>query len=234
MSSPNREALVRVARLLGAIADELVFVGGRVAELLVSEPGSTRVRPTDDSDAVSEVATLTGYYRLGERLRAAGFTEDATPGAPICRWRHRDDLLDVLTVEGGVLGFQNAWYGHAVRRASRVELAPGVVIRICPAPVFVATKWDAFNDRGGQDWRGSHDIEDIITVVAGRPELVDELRAAESDVRRFVAEQTGVLLETGVVDDVVAGALPDARLIPDLVTRVMERLEAIGRLSRIG
>ena len=30
MNSPNRDALVRVARLLGPIADELVFVGGRV------------------------------------------------------------------------------------------------------------------------------------------------------------------------------------------------------------
>jgi hypothetical protein len=143
MSSPNRDALVRVAGLLGPIAAELVFVGGRVAELLVSEPGSTRARPTDDSDAVAEVATRTEYYRLGERLRAAGFTEDATPGAPICRWRQGDELLDVLPVEGGVLGFRNAWYHHAVRRASSVELAPGVVVRICPAPVFLATKWDA-------------------------------------------------------------------------------------------
>ena len=33
---------------------ELVFVGGRVAELLVSESSGTRVRPTGDSDAVCE------------------------------------------------------------------------------------------------------------------------------------------------------------------------------------
>lgn len=142
----------------------------------------------------------------------------------------RDELLDVLPVEGGVLGFRNAWYHHAVRQASSVELAPGVVIRISPAPVFLATKWDAFNDRSGRDWYGSHDLEDIVTVVAGRPELLDELRAAESDVRQFVAEQTGVLLEAGVAEDVVAGALPDARLMPNLVTRVIERLEAIGQL----
>lgn len=205
-----------------------------MAELLVTEPGSTRVRPTSDSDAVCEVATRPEYYRLGERLRAAGFTEDRTPGAPICRWRHGEEILDVLPVDGAVLGFRNAWYGHAVRQASSVSLAPTVVIRIAPAPVFLATKWDAFNDRGGRDWYGSHDLEDIVTVVAGRPELLDELRAAESDVRQFVADQTRVLLEASIVGDVVAGALPDARLIPNLVTRVIGRLEAIGQLSHIG
>ena len=94
MNSPNREALGRVATLLGPITNELVFVGGRVAELLVSEASGTRVRPTGDSDAVCETATRTDYYRLGERLRVAGFREDQTPGAPICRWRHGDDLLD--------------------------------------------------------------------------------------------------------------------------------------------
>jgi hypothetical protein len=181
VTSPNRDALVRVARLLGPLTSELVFVGGRVAELLVSEPGSTRVRPTDDSDAVCEVASRTEYHRLGEL----------------------------------------AW---------EIDVVPGVVVRIASAPVFLATKWDVFNDRAAGDWRGSHDIEDIITIVAGRPELLAELQAGESDVRDYVANQTGVLLEAGIVGDVVAGALPDARLIPNLVTRVIERLEAIGQL----
>ncbi len=231
MSSPNREALTRIARLLGPLTQEFVFVGGRVAELLVSEPGSTRVRPTGDSDVVCEVATLSEYYRLGERLRAAGFKEDQRPGAPICRWRHGDELLDVMPANGKVLGFQNAWYHHAIRGAKDVTLTANLTIRVATAPVFLATKWDAFHERGAGDWRGSHDIEDIVTIVAGRPELLEEVRSAEEDVRDYVASQARVLLETGIALDVVAGALPDARLIPDLVTRLIGRLEAISRLA---
>jgi len=230
MSSANRDALVRVAQLLGPLTNELVFVGGRVAELLVSVPGSTRVRPTDDSDAVCKVTSRPEYFRLGERLRVAGFREDQTPGAPICRWRHGAEVLDVMPAGGEVFGFQNAWYHHALRLSGNFELVPGVTIRIVPAPVFLATKWDAFNGRGAGDWYGSHDLLDIIAIVAGRPELLDELKATEGDVRQFVAVSTGALLDSGMAEDVVAGALPDARQIPALLPRVTARLEAISQL----
>ena len=110
-------------------------------------------------------------------------------------------------------------------------MVPGVVVRIASAPVFLATKWDAFHDRGGADWHGSHDLEDIVTVVAGRPELPGELRQSEGDVREYVANQSRLLLQSDRLEDVVAGALPDARLIPDLVARVITRLEEIGRLG---
>jgi hypothetical protein len=46
MNSPNREALVRVARALGPLTEELVFVGGQVGKLLVTDSGAVRVRPT--------------------------------------------------------------------------------------------------------------------------------------------------------------------------------------------
>lgn len=122
MSSPNRDALTRLADKLGPLSQEFVFVGGRVAELLVTDPAAVRVRPTQDSDAVVEVAGTTGYHRFGKRLRERGFVEDTRVGAPICRWRSEDDVLDVLPVDGSVLGFRNAWYGHVRNRAIHYEL----------------------------------------------------------------------------------------------------------------
>ncbi len=85
MSSPNRGALIRVAKGLGPLLDELVLVGGQVAELLITDPGATRVRPTDDVDVISAVTGRIGYQRIANQLRALGFKEDATPGAPVCR-----------------------------------------------------------------------------------------------------------------------------------------------------
>jgi hypothetical protein len=36
-ASPNRAVLERIARRLGPLLDEVVFVGGQVAELLVTD-----------------------------------------------------------------------------------------------------------------------------------------------------------------------------------------------------
>ena len=227
MSTPNREALARVAKTLGPLVDELVFVGGRVAELLVTDPAGTRVRPTHDSEAIVEVAGKVGYYKFGERLKRQGFMEDNSPGAPICRWRSGRDVLDIMPADGSVLGFRNAWYGVALETAVHYTLQPGIAIRIAAAPAFIATKWDAFHDRGADDWYGSADVQDIVTVVAGRPEILDELAEARQDLRDYLVARTSSFLGSGVAEDVIAAALPDVRIVAGLLPRVLERFNAM-------
>jgi hypothetical protein len=231
VSSPNRDALVRVARALGPLLPELTFVGGQVAELLVTDPAATRVRPTNDVDVVTLAVGPTAYHALGERLRTLGFREDVTPGAPLCRWRLGEDRLDVMPADGDILGFHNRWYDRGAHTAVTYELARGLDIRVVTAPVFVATKWEAFRERGAGEWYGSHDIEDIVTVVAGRPALLDELQVADQELRGYVAGQTSDFLRSGVADDVILGALPDARLVPGTTGVVRGRLEAIAGLA---
>ena len=231
MSSPNRDALIRLVDKLGPLARELVFVGGRVAELLVTDPGATRVRPTNDSDAVVEVTGKTGYYRFGNRLRDRGFVEDNRPGAPVCRWRSEDDVLDVLPVDGSVLGFRNAWYGHVRRESVLYELMPGMTVSIASAPAFLATKWDAFHDRAQDDWYGSHDLEDIVTVVAGRPEVPEEIADTGTELREYLISEANAFVESGMAEAVIAGALPDARTVPGLVDDVLQRFGRISGLA---
>lgn len=74
--SPNRDRLLRTAQLLRPLLGELVFVGGQVAELLVTDPAAVRVRPTDDVDVVVPITTRTAYHALQQRLMALGFTPD--------------------------------------------------------------------------------------------------------------------------------------------------------------
>jgi len=231
VNSPNRDALLRVARGLGPLLNELVFVGGQVAELLITDPGATRVRPTDDVDTICAVTGRVGYQRLSKRLRGLGFVEDTSPGAPVCRWRLGGDRLDVMPADEEILGFKNRWYDHGIRTAQACELTRGLTIRIVTAPVFIATKWEAFADRGGGDWYGSHDIEDIVAVVAGRPELYDETTSSAQGLRAYVAQETVAFLASGVADDVIAGALPDARTIAGLVGKVRSRFQAMAELA---
>ena len=51
------------------LLDDVVFVGGQVAELLITEPQAVRVRPTVDVDVVVSAASRLEYHRMGERLR---------------------------------------------------------------------------------------------------------------------------------------------------------------------
>jgi len=166
-----------------------------------------------------------------ERLRGLGFVEDSSPGAPVCRWRLGWDRVDVMPADGEILGFKNRWYDYGIRTAQAYELLRGLTIRIVTAPVFIATKWEAFADRGDGDWYGSHDVEDIVAVVAGRPELGGETKSSEHGLRAYVARGIVAFLASGVADDVIAGALPDARAIAGLVTEVRGRFEALVELA---
>lgn len=104
-NGPNRGQLERVVRQLGSLLEEVVIVGGQVAELLVTDPAATRVRPTDDVDVVVAATTRTAYNAVGERLRGLGFREDVRPGAPLCRWPAAGELvLDVMPISEEISG----------------------------------------------------------------------------------------------------------------------------------
>ena len=49
---PNREYLLLVASALGDLCNEVVFVGGSVAGLLITDPIAEGVRATKDVDAI--------------------------------------------------------------------------------------------------------------------------------------------------------------------------------------
>lgn len=44
-----------------------------------------------------------------------------------------------------------------------------------------------FENRGRGSISGSHDLEDVLNIVDGREDLVDELRAAPAELRLMVA-----------------------------------------------
>jgi predicted nucleotidyltransferase len=225
--------LVEVARCLRPLLSEIVFVGGQVAELLVTSSGATRARPTKDVDVIVAATTATEYQKVGETLRELGLRNDTHEDAPICRWRTVHDYrIDVLPVDGGFLGFRGQWFGDVVREAVEFDLAEDLSILIPPAPLFISIKWDAFLDRGREDVLGSHDLEDIITVVAGRPELVEEVRHAPPELQEWLAARVIDFLDDELSQYAIQGALPDAVRLPGLLQQVQERFESIAAVGK--
>ncbi len=168
-NDPNVAILEVVADRLGsALREQLVFVGGAVAGLLVTDAGLPAIRPTGDVDLIAQVLARSEYVVLEKLLRAQGFENDLRPGAPICRWVVDAVTVDVMPTLEDVLGFSNRWYPLAVDTAEEVELPSGLRIRVVTAPAFIATKLEAFAGRGGGDYLFSHDLGDVISIIDGR------------------------------------------------------------------
>ena len=92
-------------------------------------------------------------------------------------------VLDVMPTHERILGFGNPWYHPALTSAQTVVLPTGERIRAVTAPYFLATKLEAFARRGHGDYLASVDMEDIITVIDGRPEIVGEMTGADLELR---------------------------------------------------
>jgi hypothetical protein len=210
MADPNLELLETAAHVLRPFLDDLVFVGGCATGLLITDPASAGIRPTTDVDAITEVSSYAAYSRLSERLRQQGLTEDTREGAPICRWRYEDLTIDVMPTDERILGFSNRWYRPAIASAEDVALGD-LRIRLVTPVYFLATKLEALHGRGHDDVSGSPDLEDLIAVVDGRPEIVTEVLAAASDVRTYLASELRQLLAVPAFVDALSGfLLPDS------------------------
>lgn len=179
---------------------------------------------------ISELASITEYHRFADKLRQRGFREVQGEEAVICRWQANDVVLDVMPTDPGVFGFGNEWYGPALRAAGDVELPSGRRIRMVTAPYFLATKLAAFNGRGCQDFMASHDMEDIVAVLDGRPEVEDELRQADSALRNHLAAAFRHLLDERDFIDALPGHLPGDPASQTRLPLLMNRLGAIARL----
>ena len=209
-ADPNRALFESALHVLAPVLDELVFVGGCTTGLFITDPAAAGIRPTMDVDAIVDVASYAKYAALGERLRALGLAEDSTPGAPMCRWRCENLIVDIMPVNEHILGFSNRWYPAAIETARAIDI-DGYVARVVTPVLFMATKLDAFHGRGGDDIVASHDLEDIIAVVDGRPQIVGEVAAAPTDVRSYIAFELRALLGNHDFLEALGGfLLPDA------------------------
>lgn len=205
-----------------------MFVGGCVTGLLITDEAAGSVRATLDVDAIAEITSYPQYAKFGERLRALGFREDTSEGAPLCRWVNGPTILDVMPLDESVLGFSNRWYKAAMESAETLGLSRDLEIRIVTAPLFIATKIEAFKDRGQRDFLGSRDLEDFVAVVDGRETLPIEVQAERTELRAYIRAEVRRLL----VNDTFIDALP-GYLLPDAASQsrigtVLSRLRTLS------
>jgi predicted nucleotidyltransferase len=228
MPNSNLEQLIIAARLLRPLLGELVFVGGSVTGLLITDNAAGDPRATFDVDAIAEITSYAEYAAFGERLRALGFTEDSSEGAPVCRWIHRTTVLDVMPLDERILGFTNRWYRAAMTAAVKRKLSGNLEIRLVTSPFFVATKLEAFKGRGKRDYFASRDLEDLISVVDGRDTLVAEIQGESAELRTYIRDGINSLLTTPKFIDALPGYLLPDDISQSRIRVVLERLEKLA------
>jgi predicted nucleotidyltransferase len=224
-----KEMLKAVALALGdELRARLVFVGGCTTALYITDPITLEgVRATDDIDLIVDLAGFAEWAHLMARLRERGFTEAADDNV-ICRMRLGELKVDFMPDDKAILGFSNRWYARGIETAVPAALEEGLEIRHLTSPLFVATKLEAYLGRGGDDLIGSRDAEDILLLVDGREELVEEIAAAEPDIRAYIAERITAVLEDPNFDHFLEGNVRGPAGRTDIV---YDRLIAISRLD---
>lgn len=224
---PNIDLIERAVAALEELAEDFVFIGGTTTTLLITDLASPSTRASIDVDAIVEISGLPELYSLRQDLRAKGFYEDADESALICRWRRKDLILDIMPTDEDILGFGNRWYKHAVMTAEELSLPSGRMIRHVNAPCFLATKLEAFYGRGNGDYLASEDMEDIVALLDGRPEIVDEISASDSQLQRYLIEQLEQLLRVDAFRQALPGHLEAMGTSGSRTGQVLARIGAI-------
>lgn len=226
---PNVPKVELVAQALGDLCEQLVFVGGCAVDLLLTDAGVAPARVTYDVDLVAQVTALSAYHALEEKFSGLGFKRDVSQDAPICRWRLANLEVDLMPPYEQILGFANRWYALALESAQPVVLPSGITIRLIAAPVFLATKFEAFANRGKGDLLGSHDLEDIVNVLDGRPEIEDEIAMVSEELRRYLAEQCRAMLALPSFMDALQGMVFPDELLAERVQMLEEKFRRIAQ-----
>jgi hypothetical protein len=224
---PNLPLLESAALKLKPFLEEIVFIGGITLGLLITDKGAAPIRGTNDVDVIAEIVTIPDYLIFSQRLREAGFTEDAGENPILCRWHNDGLILDVLPIDKDVLGYTNIWYKGALETSERFKLPLGSIIRVITAPFFLGTKMESFRGRGNRDFFASHDLEDFVAVIDGRDSVVEEIKDSSNELKKYLADAAkGLLLEDRFRD-----ALPGYVMGEDgRVPLIINNLEEIARI----
>jgi len=227
MLKSNSYMLEAVANGLAYLKEEMVFVGGAVAELYASNPEATDIRPTLDVDCVIEIHSYSAHTEVEDKLRSLGFVNDTTQGAPICRWNYQDILVDIMPSDSEVLGFSNRWYKEGIKSKILKTLPNGTDIFVFSPEYYLATKFEANKGRGGSDLRQSHDFEDIIYILDNCAELLDSISKTNETVKIYLKEEcTNLLNNKGLVEG-IESSLPfgSEKEATDII---IQRIKKIG------
>lgn len=201
----NRKVTKKIAAALGPLNERVVYVGGAVVSLYVDDPSADDIRPTKDLDLTLEIASLGKLESLREELVSLGFFQSAEDSV-ICRFRYEDILVDIMATEPIGWAPGNKWFKKGFPQAFTYSL-DNLEIKLLPLAYFIATKFDAFFDRGIHDIWASHDFEDIVYLFNHVSDITDQIINSEPEVKSNLINCAQKVLNSNDLKQVIMGHL---------------------------
>lgn len=196
----NLKVVEKVAISLEELNGDVIYVGGAVVSLYVTDEGAEQPRPTKDIDISVQISTYSQMDELREKL-ALKKIYPAPSEKIMYRYSYEDILIDFIPFEETILGPTNSWLKPGFEKAYPVNIGE-IEIKILPVSLFIATKWEAFKSRGN-DPRTSHDFEDIIYIIDNNLEVVEDIRNANKDVQNFLKEMSNEILNHNSRNEII-------------------------------
>ena len=222
----NLKVVEKVASRLEEINSDVIYVGGAVVSLYVTDEGAEQARPTMDVDISVQVSTYSQMDILRERLAAKKIYPAHTERI-MYRYSYEDILIDFIPYAETPLGPSNSWLKPGFEKAYPVRIGNSE-IKILPVSLFLATKWEAFKSRGS-DPRMSHDFEDIIYVIDNNLNLVDDVINAKKDVQDFLKGMSHEILFHSSCNEIIECHL-NSYTMEERRKLVIDKLKKIIRL----
>ena len=201
----NRQAAKRIALALDDLNEWVVYVGGAVVSLYIDDPAAEDVRPTKDIDISMEIASLTELETIRQELSDRGFVQSSEDSV-ICRFRYADIKVDVMATKEIGWASANTWFAPGFRQRIPIRLDE-TTIYCLPLPYFLASKFEAFYNRGGIDPRTSHDFEDLVYLFNHSSTIKEEVLKAEDSVRLFLSRCCADILSDGLKQEAILANL---------------------------
>lgn len=115
-------------------------------------------------------------------------------------------IVDFMPDDEAILGYSNRWYAQALKEAESVELKGNIIIKVVPSILFVATKLEAYKGSGNNDPLHSRDVEDILSVIDGRAELVSGFHLVNTELKIYIKYELNKLYKHADFDYAVQAA----------------------------
>ncbi len=223
----NLKIVEKVASALEELNQEVIYVGGAVVSLYITDEGAEQPRPTTDID----ISVQIGSYAEMDQLREKLSTKKIYPAAShdvMYRYMYEEILIDFIPFEETALGPTNSWLKPGFKKAYPVKIGE-LEIKILPISLFLASKWEAYKSRG-TDPRTSHDFEDIVYLLDNNKELVQDISNAEKDVQRFLNKMAREILHHPSMSEILECHL-NPYTVESRIKLVIEKLRQILSLA---
>ena len=201
----NLGVIRKVAHALGELNERVAYVGGAAVSLYINDPAADDVRPTKDVDISLEIASIGELDKLREELTRKGFVQKSEDNV-ICRFRYDDAMVDVMSTRQVGWAPSDKWFEPGFKHLEEMEIED-MRVHVLPLAYFLASKFSAFHDRGGNDPRASHDFEDIVYILDNRTDLVDTILKSPDDVKSYLKSEFNTILINSGLQEAVLGNL---------------------------